>query len=85
MSRYKGRATLKTIERDYPHVVEILVPEGGLGKQLNAMHDWDRARNIPVMRGRGRRDENNREYIRWCFADKAIAEAFAAEFKQSGG
>ena len=31
MSRYKGRATLKTIERDYPHVVEILVPEGSLG------------------------------------------------------
>ncbi|MGB9658402.1 MAG: hypothetical protein WCB75_24780, partial [Pseudolabrys sp.] len=76
MSRYKGRATLKTIERDYPHVVEILVPEGGLGKQLNAMYEWHRARNIPVMRGRGRRDENNRDYIGWCFAT-SIAASFA--------
>ena len=80
MGRYKSRASIKTIERDYPHVVEILVPEGGLGKQLDAMHEWHRARNIPVMHGRGRRDENNRDYIRWCFADPAIAAAFATEF-----
>ena len=36
MGRYKSRASIKTIERDYPHVVEILVLEGGLGKLLDA-------------------------------------------------
>jgi hypothetical protein len=30
----------------------------------------------------GRRDENNRDYIRWCFADAEMAKAFAAEFNQ---
>ena len=25
-------------------------------------------------------NENGRDYIRWCFADPAIAEAFAATF-----
>jgi hypothetical protein len=27
--------------------------------------------------GRSRRDENGRDYIRWCFADAETAEAFA--------
>jgi hypothetical protein len=80
MSHYKGRPSLTTIERDYPHVVEILVPEGGLGTRLNAMYEWHSARGIQDQRGRSRRDENNRDYIRWCFADLATAEAFAKEF-----
>jgi hypothetical protein len=49
MSRYKGRANAKTIERKIPQ------------------------------RGRGRHDDK-RDYVRWCFADRDIAVAFAAEF-----
>jgi hypothetical protein len=30
MARYKGRMSPKAIERDFPHVVEIAVPPGGL-------------------------------------------------------
>ena len=33
VARYKGRMSPKTIERDFPHVVEIAVPPGGLGAQ----------------------------------------------------
>ena len=33
MSRYKGRRSLKSIERDYPHIVDLPVPEGGFGAQ----------------------------------------------------
>ena len=30
----------KAIERGFPHIVEIAVPPGGLGRRLDAMHDW---------------------------------------------
>jgi ABC-type uncharacterized transport system substrate-binding protein len=32
MSRYKGRTSAKEIERLFPQVIEMIVPEGGLGK-----------------------------------------------------
>jgi hypothetical protein len=32
MTRYKGRASPKAIEREFPHIVEMIVPEGGFGK-----------------------------------------------------
>jgi len=57
MSRYKGRTSSKAVERAFPHIVEITVPEGGLGKRLDAMYDWRGARGIEAYRGRGRREE----------------------------
>jgi hypothetical protein len=36
MARYKGRSSSKAVERDLPHIVEIVVPPGCLGKQLDA-------------------------------------------------
>lgn len=47
MRRYKGRASAKTI--GFPYVVEILVPLGGLGKQLNAMHKFHTQRGMLVL------------------------------------
>jgi hypothetical protein len=54
------------IGRDFPHHVEMIVPEGGFGKRLDAMYEWHGAHNIIAMRGSGRRDENNRDYVTWC-------------------
>jgi len=79
MARYKGRSSSKAIERDFPHIVEITVPAGGLGKQLDAMYDWHRERGIEVHHGIGRREEG-RDIIRWCFADAITGDAFAAAF-----
>jgi hypothetical protein len=78
-AHYKGRISAKNIERDYPHIVEIVVPPGGLGKQLDAMYDWHRERGIEVHLGSGRHEEG-RDFIRWCFADQEMANAFAAAF-----
>jgi hypothetical protein len=78
MARYKGRLSPKSIERDYPHHVEIAIPPGGLGRRLGAMHDLCAERGI-----RSRAFTHRKEgefYIRWCFADPAMAVAFAAEF-----
>ena len=70
MTRYKGRASPKAIEREFPHIVETIVPEGGFGKNTR--------RHVRL----GRRDENGRDIIRWCFADPKLAEAFANEFNE---
>jgi hypothetical protein len=34
MPRYKGRASPKAIEKDFPHVVEMPLPPRGLGDRL---------------------------------------------------
>jgi hypothetical protein len=40
MPRYKGRPSAQSIARDFPYVVEIAMPAGGLGKRLDAMHEF---------------------------------------------
>lgn len=79
MSRYKGRPSTKAIEREYPHIVEMAVPEGGFGPRLDAMHDWHHKRGLQSREGRGRYEEPT-HYIRWCFAKREDAEAFQIAF-----
>jgi len=80
MTRYKGRTRTNLIERDFPHHVELMVPEGGFGKRLDDMHEWHRTRCIEAKFGRSRRDKNNRDYVTWCFADAAMADSFRSSF-----
>ena len=42
MPRDKGRTSHKLAERDFPHIVEIVVPLGGLGKTLDAIYGFIR-------------------------------------------
>jgi hypothetical protein len=79
MTRYKGRLSTRTIARDFPHIVEIAVPPGGLGKRLDDMHDRHRTRGIPSRSG-GSRYAEPTWYTAWCFANADDADAFAAEF-----
>jgi hypothetical protein len=69
----------KSIEKDFPHFVEVAVPLGGLGNKLIAMYDFHARHGVEPKRGHGRRDYGG-SYIRWCFADPALAAAFAKEF-----
>jgi hypothetical protein len=82
MALYKGRKSPKAIDREFAHVVEVVVPPGGLGRRLDAMHDFHAARGIKACLGRGSR-EDNRDYLRWYFTRAATAESFAAEFDGS--
>ena len=52
MSRYKGRQSAKAIEQDFPHYVDVVVPEGGLGMTLNAMYEFHARQGIPPKRVR---------------------------------
>ena len=65
--------------RLYPFVVEVMVPEGGLGRRLDDMHQFHRQRRIVDHHISRRRDEQH-DYIRWCFKDLATAHAFAEQF-----
>ena len=79
MTRYKGSQSAKAVEREYPHFVDITVPPGGLGQRLDAMYEFHARHGIRAQRGHGRHDANG-SVVRWCFADAAIAAAFAKEF-----
>ena len=82
MSRYRGRQSAKAVEREYPHFVDVVVPPGGLGIKLDAMYEFHERQGIRAKRGHGRHDANG-SVVRWCFADPAIAAAFAKEFAAS--
>jgi hypothetical protein len=43
MTRYKGRASTRALT-DFPHIVETIVPPGGLGERLNEMTGCVRGR-----------------------------------------
>ena len=69
-TRYKGKPGT--------HLVEIAVPLGGLGDKITAMYDFHSRHGVEPKRN-WRRDYGG-SYIRWCFADPAIAAAFAKKF-----
>jgi hypothetical protein len=69
---------MASVARDFPHGVEVLVPAGGLGNRLNAMHEFHWARGIQVRLRTSK--HHGHDYLCWCFADRATANAFAAEF-----
>ena len=52
MARRKGEITGATNERDFPHVVELALPQDGFKSEteLDAFH---RERELQVRRGRG--------------------------------
>ena len=80
MNRYKGSRSAKAVEREYPHFVDVVVPPGGLGRRLDAMYDFHARHGILAQRGHGRHDADG-SVVRWCFADPAIAAAFAKAFE----
>jgi hypothetical protein len=70
------------IDRDYPHQVEIEIPDGGLGREYAAMGAFCIARGCPYgTRGiGGLRFKRGRDGMRWCFTDPAHANEFHKEF-----
>lgn len=78
MACRKGELTKKRILADWPHHVEIPVPECGLGSRLNAMHEFCRGRDYRVV-GAGRRSVGQ-DAMLWCFSSQADAAAFEASY-----
>ena len=80
MTRRKGEVTARMHEREAPHLVEMALPNGAFGLILiEAIHTFHRERGIAIRRGRRQR-RGEQEYVRFCFADAATADAFQARF-----
>ena len=79
MSRYKSSQSARVIEQQFTHFVDVVVPPGGLGPRLNAMYDFHTRHGIQPQRGQWRPGHEGGS-ITWCFADEALAGAFASEF-----
>jgi hypothetical protein len=80
MTRGPKREILRlTNERDFPHLVELVLPPEGFRSVLLEIDAFHRDRRIPVRRGRNRH-EVKQVYIRFCFPDAAAADAFRNRF-----
>jgi hypothetical protein len=80
MARHKGARSDNQVDRDYPHQVEIEIPELGLGKLYSTMDAFARAFSHAT-RGIGKlRIERGRDGMRWCFTDPAHADDFQKQF-----
>jgi hypothetical protein len=80
MTRRKGEVTPRQIDRDYPHQVEIAIPEGGLGTRLNAMHEFCHGADFRTCGIGAKRLRTGRDGVRFCFKTPELAEAFQVRF-----
>jgi hypothetical protein len=81
--RRKSEFARRTNERDFPHLVELVVPLEGFHRVLLEIDAFHRERHIPVRRGRSRYEVNPFR-IRFCFPDGATADAFRNRFGGEG-
>ena len=79
MTRRKREIVGLANERDFPHLVELPFPPGGLRSVSLEIDAFHRDRRIPVRRGRNRH-EVEQFHIRFCFPDTATADAFRNRF-----
>jgi len=79
MTRRKFEITGHMNERDFPHIVELELPPGGLRSQSLDFDAFHRERSILIRRGRGRH-EGEQFLVRFCFPDAATADAFQQRF-----
>jgi hypothetical protein len=77
--RRKSEFVRLTNERDYPHLVELVLPLEGFRSVLLEIDAFHRERHISVRRGRSRY-EVKPFHIRLCFPDAATADAFRNRF-----
>jgi len=77
--RRKGEATDRARNRSHPFQVEMVVPGTGLGNALDIMYRWasqfDHVTTRPKEPGQG-----SLHLMRWCFQERALADAFATDF-----
>jgi hypothetical protein len=81
MSRRKSEITGYMNERDFPHVVELVLPPEGFRSVLLEIDAFHRERRIPVRRGRSRH-EAEQFYIRFCFPDTATADCIPQSLRR---
>ena len=69
----------RTNERNFPFAVQFAVPKSGFGEVVDLISHWHRDGGLQQHNGR-RQWIDNREYVRWCFANAKDAHAFCNYF-----
>lgn len=72
MARRKGEVTDRVRNRTHPFQVEIVVPGTGLGNAMHIMFRWSSRHDHATVGGAN--------VMRWCFAERRLADAFVTEF-----
>jgi hypothetical protein len=78
MSSHNGRAS-RFSDESLPFAVELPVPKGGFGTQLEVMHSWAKENDIKWSVSRNRLDAGG-IFQTWCFTNEKDAAKFAAAF-----
>jgi hypothetical protein len=78
MTRYNGSVG-RGSEHDYPFALELPVPEGGFGTQLDVMRGWAKEHEITWTIGRNR-FVAGQFFQTWRFKNEKAADDFAATF-----
>jgi hypothetical protein len=66
-------------ERNFPFVVQIVVPDDGFGSKLDAINAWHLYSKNKQRRGR-LQSIGEKKFWRWCFKDFETAEKFRQRF-----
>ena len=77
--RRKSETVRLRNERDFPHLVELALPTKDFRDIVQEIAAFHREQRVPVRRGRNRH-EVKQFYIRFCFPNAAIANAFRNRF-----
>ena len=75
-----SNAKAKSVERDFPHIVETAVPKASVSERLDAIYSFHRSHGIAARIGQEWLDERGRQHIRWCFGVPTVATLFKIEF-----
>ena len=80
MTQNKFKSKKLSTERNFPHIIEIALPESGLAANVSReMARFHRSRDIRPRSG-PTRTQNGQHYGRWCFSEPAVADAFRKQF-----
>ena len=70
-------------ERNFPFVVQIVVPDDGFGSKLDAINAWHLYSKNKQRRGR-LQSIGDKKFWRWCFKDYGTADKFRQRFGGEG-
>jgi hypothetical protein len=82
MARYRELRSIAQLEKEFPYIVEVPVPVGGLGRALDRLEAWLLTRVPRKDFGRWGRWRNGQDIAVWAFRDAATASAFERQVLQ---
>lgn len=82
MVRYRELRSIRQLEKEFPHQVEIVVPVGGLGRRLDEIENWLAANVDRKDFARWGRRHNGQDVAVWGFTNAHPQSRLAAYTKR---